>query len=111
MKKIQTKEELEKNEEHLKERSRRDFEKILNMSEGRRVIWDLLENAGVWRNSFVAGDPNVTAFNEGKRDIGLMILQKIQNIKPQALLQMSNEHKSDHFQIQRSKPVQYHIGF
>jgi len=43
---------------------------------GKRVLWDLMKLCNVTASSFEL-DPNMTAFNEGKRSVALHILQKL----------------------------------
>ena len=61
---------------------------------GRRVAWWLLEMGGVYRSSFTI-DSHVTAFNEGRRDIGLRLMAKLMDVDPDAYARMVNEHRSD----------------
>lgn len=70
-----------------------DFRWIMADARGRRVIWQLLIEAGIYRSSFAA-DPAVTAFNEGKRDAGLRLLAKLTSITPDEYLQMQKENTS-----------------
>jgi hypothetical protein len=45
--------------------------------DGRAMILDMLREAGVLSVAQVAGDPGTSAFNEGKRALGLHILQRL----------------------------------
>ena len=49
--------------------------KMLDTEAGRWVAHSILDMCGVFRQSFVAGGPDATAFAEGCRSIGLRILQ------------------------------------
>lgn len=49
-----------------------DLAWLMASKRGRRVVWRLLKNAGVYRLSFT-GDALSTAFNEGQRNVGLRL--------------------------------------
>lgn len=51
---------------------------LMKSKRGRRVMWRLLSNAGVYRLSYVQGDPGQTAFNEGSRNLGNRFLVLVQ---------------------------------
>lgn len=68
-----------------------DLCSVLELPAGRRIIWWILEAAGVYRSSFTGN--STTFFNEGRRDIGLLILGKLSEIKPEALVLMMQEAK------------------
>lgn len=79
----------------MTENERRELNDIaLVMSEkaGRRFMWRMLESAGIYRQSF-ALDNAVTAFHEGQRSIGLMLLAKINLACPDKFLDMQKEAK------------------
>jgi hypothetical protein len=48
---------------------------VMKTREGRRVMWWILEQAGVYRSSFTGN--STTFFNEGKRIVGLDLLTAI----------------------------------
>lgn len=50
-----------------------DLQAVMKTEQGRRVLRRILDSTGVFRTSFVV-DPGVTAFNEGRRDIGLRLM-------------------------------------
>ena len=56
---------------------------LLADARGRLVAWWLLEQAGVFRTSF-AGAAEHTAFNEGRRDLGLRLLHRVMEVDPDA---------------------------
>lgn len=68
-----------------------DFVEVLGLPAGRRIFWWLLEVSGVYRSSFTGN--STTFFNEGRRDLGLMLLGKITEAKPEALILMMQESK------------------
>lgn len=88
----EVKKELEKKRKRKFDRDVADIRTILDLPEGRRYLWGLMSEAGVFRTSFT-GD-NATFFNERKRDIGLSILTSIIEANPSKFQQMQNEHKA-----------------
>jgi hypothetical protein len=64
---------------------------ILSVKDGREWIWELLSNTGMYQQSFVRGEPESTAFNEGKRSIGNLVLTQIVSADPQAFVTMMRE--------------------
>lgn len=77
-----------------RDRELEDIKKVLSTPEGRRFIWRLMGESGVFRSSFT-GPAERTYFNEGQRDIGLLILKEVNNAKPSAFAQMQNESLSE----------------
>lgn len=67
-----------------------DVEWMLGHPSGRRFMWRLLDEAGVYRTSF-NNSGSVTAFNEGKRQIGLVFLAEIMAVAPQQFTAMLKE--------------------
>lgn len=66
-----------------------DFRLIMQTLEGRRWIWWLLSESGVFRSSFTGN--SATFFNEGMRNLGLKILNQINVACPERYLQMTTE--------------------
>jgi hypothetical protein len=62
---------------------------VLSTYEGRAVIWRLLSECGVFRSSFT-GDTD-TYFFEGKRSIGLDIINMIADVDPHGFSQIRDE--------------------
>ena len=89
-----------KNKESLKEFTRRkdretdDLKVVLKKPEGRRFVYKMLNECGVFKASFTLNSMQ-TAFNEGKRDIGLALLADLDKAEPQAYSQMLTEHFSE----------------
>lgn len=54
-----------------------DLAWLMSSKRGRRVVWRLLTNAGVYRLSYTQGDALQTAFNEGQRNGGQRLLALI----------------------------------
>jgi hypothetical protein len=68
-----------------------DMRELLSLPAGRRIFWWLLEICGVFRSSFTGN--YTTFFNEGRREVGLQALAKINEAKPEALILMMQESK------------------
>ena len=52
----------------------RDFKRVFMATpEGKRVLWEIFRWTGMNDISFIKDSPEATAFNEGQRNIGLMI--------------------------------------
>ena len=69
-----------------------DFKWVLSDVRGRRFIWGLLEEAGVYSSSF-DGSAETTIFNEGNRNQGLKILSMIHEVAPDMYATMIKEKK------------------
>lgn len=55
-----------------------DLQWLMGSKRGRRIVWRLLQNAGVNRLSYTPGDALATAFNEGQRNQGNRLQALIQ---------------------------------
>ena len=70
-----------------------DIRKVVSLPEGRRIYYYVLEKAGVFRSSFTGN--STTFFNEGARNVGLIMLGDLMEAKPDALNQMMRENYSE----------------
>ena len=86
--------ESQKEYEKLQDRKEDDVRKVLKTPEGRRLLLEIITESGVVHASF-SQNSMVTAFNEGKRDIGLFLLKKIDKVEPMAFSQMLREYFSE----------------
>lgn len=82
-------------------RTLRDWRRVLNLAEGRRVVWQLLRACGHRQEAFVPGDPEATAYHCGKRAIGNEIEEVIRRADPQAYEQMRQEYEAELKQNQK----------
>ena len=71
-----------------------DFKWLMGSRRGRRIIWRLLDRAGVFRLSFNTNAMSM-AFAEGTRNEGLRILTQIHTLCPELYHVMVKEHVSD----------------
>jgi hypothetical protein len=70
---------------------RKDLIAILSTLPGRRECWRLLKQCGVYTTSFVGEQPMQMAFNEGGRNIGLWMTDRLTRLVPQLYIQMRDE--------------------
>jgi hypothetical protein len=71
-----------------------DIKWLMANKRGRRIVYRLLERAGVWRLSF---DTNALrmAFNEGNRNEGLALLAKLMAYCPEQYAVMLKEQEKN----------------
>jgi len=87
---------IEDRRREKRERDVSDIRKILEKAEGRRYLWGLMADGGVFHSSFAgAGQNDQTNFNEGMRSLGLRIFSDIMEADPAKFKQMQDEHKSE----------------
>ena len=72
-----------------------DFRQCLMRPEGRRVIYRIIEESKTFAQSFVPGKSDVTAYNEGQRNIGIFVMKLAEAAEPGICLRMANESASD----------------
>lgn len=84
------KEERKLQEKIDRESEEADLKWLCASKRGRRVVWRLLEQSGVFHLSF---DPNALkmAFNEGNRNFGNRMLAMLQSVAPEHYITMTKE--------------------
>ena len=82
--------ELEARQELLAQRDIEDIQFVMNSEQGRRVIWSLLEKGQVFGTCFNV-EPNIAAFNEGQRNLALVLFQRVMAHCPDQYLKMAAE--------------------
>ncbi|HBB0347659.1 TPA: hypothetical protein J1F47_002174 [Escherichia coli] len=80
----------ERKKHDLKQREKDDIKFVMDSEQGRRVVWGLLEKGQVFGTCFNV-DPNITAFNEGQRNLALVLLQRVMTHCPDQYLKMAAE--------------------
>lgn len=65
------------------------YKTVFNSDQGQVVLWDLMKNANLLCKQY-AGDVNELLLNEGKRELVLLILAKI-NTDPSDLIKRMEE--------------------
>jgi hypothetical protein len=76
------------------ERAIDDILAVCQLPQGRRMLWWLLEEAGINRTSFHE-DPYRTAFYEGKRSYGLTLVDRLNKADRKLIQKMNEEHYSE----------------
>jgi len=56
-----------------------DIRNIMASAPGRRFVWRLIDGAGTFRAAF-AGDAWTTAYNEGRRAVGIALMLEAQRV-------------------------------
>jgi hypothetical protein len=69
-----------------------DIKWLMSSKQGRRIVWRLLDKAGVFRTSFTGNSE--TFFKEGMRNMGLFLVAEIMAHSPEAFALMLNESKA-----------------
>ncbi|MFC3191298.1 Bbp19 family protein [Pseudocitrobacter faecalis] len=86
--------ELDAKQQLLAQRDIEDIQFIMGSEQGRRVVWSLLEKGKVFSPCF-AGDSHLTAFNEGQRNLALVLFQRVMTHCPDQYLKMAAEASED----------------
>lgn len=73
-----------------REKELNDLRELLKTYGGRAFLWRVLTQTGLYRQSFT-GDEPTTYFNEGKRRIGLWLLDEIFSADKGMFNRMQNE--------------------
>lgn len=79
----------DRQQELNKLQSENDIKFVMSSAKGRRFVWALLCECGIYGLSF--RNDGYTDFREGMRNIGLMYLAKAGNLAPQDYIKMMNE--------------------
>lgn len=80
----------ERKKNDLEQREKDDIKFVMDSEQGRRVVWGLLEKGQVFGTCFNV-DPNITAFNEGQRNLALVLFQRVMTHCPDQYLKMAAE--------------------
>ncbi len=72
------------------QRDRDAYQWLMASVHGRRIAGQLLDFCGVWRSSY-SRNAQDTSFNEGQRNVGLMLLHKLTDLTPERLVQLLKE--------------------
>jgi len=71
-----------------------DMRAILSMPQGRRFVWRYLTHCKVFQSTFNHSG-SITSFNEGMRNVGLMMLSDVNDASPESYLTMMKESKEN----------------
>jgi hypothetical protein len=71
---------MDAEEKRKREQAANDIRTVMATVEGRRLLWHLIDStAGVFSASY-GGDALSTAYNEGRRGVGIELMQAIQQV-------------------------------
>lgn len=70
-----------------------DFRWLMSDPHGRRFVWRLMSEGGVFYETFVPGDALATAHREGKRVQGLKLLNEVLEVCPEHWVNMMRDQK------------------
>lgn len=65
-------------EKRAAERKIADTKMVMSTKEGRRFVYGLLADCGVYKSTFTSPNGLILAFNEGSRNVGLKLLAHLQ---------------------------------
>lgn len=86
-----SKEEAERREQLARQNEAEDIKKLMSHAWGRRLVWRMLEKAGMYRTSFTGNSE--TFFREGMRNFGIMLTALINDNCPEQYALMVNESR------------------
>ena len=93
---IQQVQRAEELEQLLRDNQLADLRAVLATEPGRRVLWRLLvEEGGLFQQTFREGRPDTSAFFEGKRSIALFLQAEIGQADPAAFERMRAERAQE----------------
>ncbi len=70
-----------------------DLKWLMAHAQGRRIVWRLLAHTGIYRSTFHTSG-SVMSRQEGIREVGLFLLDEVENAAPGEFLKMLGErHK------------------
>ncbi|HLT01104.1 MAG TPA: hypothetical protein VK001_02955 [Geminicoccaceae bacterium] len=82
-------EHLRRREAKRAEEAAADLREVLSTEGGRRFVWRLLGDSGIFRTSFTGNSE--TFFREGERNVGLKVFNAIHQVCPDLYLVMQRE--------------------
>ena len=78
-----------------------DAKWVLSDPRGRRFVWRYLALCGVYKSSFTGSSE--TFFNEGKRVIGLQLMEDVQRSGADTFVTMMQENRPEAFETEETK--------
>ena len=75
--------------------AREELALILQQREVRNFLWTLLEECGIYDISHRGEETHETAFNEGARNVGNKIIEKLDDAVPHTYMKMYTENRKD----------------
>ena len=98
-------EKKEKKADRRRERELSDIRRILQLPEGRRFLWRVLEKGRVFQDAYAGESIHGTNYNLGRQSVSRDFLNDILEADSRGLIQMQEEQKSE----QKSEEVQEKI--
>ena len=89
------KEDFLRESEKREQRDTNDMRQVLMRADGRRVVYRIIEEAKTFAASFALGHSDLTAYNEGQRNIGMFVMKLAEMAEPGVCLRMAREYDSD----------------
>lgn len=81
----------ELNEQAAKQRND-DMRTLLDMPEGRRVVFALINETGTFDNSFTGNSGSF--FNDGRKSVGQALFHEVMQLDPNRFTRMWQEHET-----------------
>lgn len=78
-----------------RERELSDIRRVLQLPEGRRLYWKIMEKGGAFKDAYAGNDTNWTNYNLGRQSISRDFLNDLLEAKPDGLSQMQQEKLSE----------------
>lgn len=80
----------------LRDRQRRDrWQAILESPQGKACLWEILEWCGAFTQESNVDVMSRVVFREGKRNIGLRIINAIESVQPGAFARLIQQHHEE----------------
>ena len=77
-------------DKNIRDTELEDLRLLLSKQWGRRLVWRILEQSGMYRTSFTGN--STTFFNEGARNIGLWLVDEVLSADTDQYLSMIKEN-------------------
>ena len=83
-----------KKEKRIGERETNRLRVVLSTRDGRLWFWDKMAFCGIWLKRIPA-NPSLDAYNLGLRNIGLTMLEELNELGPEVFALMAKEYRED----------------
>lgn len=68
------------------------FDNLAGSAEGRALLWQIFEDAGLFADNFVPGDPYATAYRAGQQSVARPLLAVLMETQPQLFATLIEEN-------------------
>lgn len=72
-----------------------DLAWLMSDKRGRRFMWRLLGGLGIYQQSYTPGDTHASAFREGQRSVGLLLIDRLHQACADRMSEMQKEVKAN----------------